>query len=378
LSLILIRSSAAPKRSAMSRILRVDIPDGSRVLVTSDVHGYPDLLKTLLKKAEYRSGEDFLFILGDTLEKGPDNIGAMEYVYTLSKNPRVYVTLGNVDWWLWRLFEGDLQKALDYTVFRPDNTLSQAAKKLGSAQIDDTFRILFINKYKEEISFYKNLPCCIETEQYVFSHAGLPESGTLDDSPAVPDADFVANYNFYLSRKNHTGKTVICGHIPTYYLNPGPNFNPFFDCENDVIFIDGGTITYARQLNMLIITDKIDFITADALPKARVTKDVSGDMSGCIKITADRHRKQLDNTEVEVLEDAGDFLRVRCVNTGEEGLAKNEMLDGDLYWGELSAFLSAKKGDIVGIAKDGMSGYTYVKNAAGDMGFLPNEAIEKL
>jgi hypothetical protein len=49
-----------------------------------------------------------------------------------------------------------------------------------------------------------------------------------------------------------------------------------------------------------------------------------------------------------------------------------------VYWGELSAFLSAKKGDIVGIARDGMSGYTYVKNAAGDMGFLPNEAIEKL
>ena len=154
----------------MNRILRVDIPEGSRILVTSDVHGYPELLKALLKKAEYRPGVDFLFILGDTLEKGPDNIGAMEYVYALSKNPHVYVTLGNVDWWLWRLFEGDLQKALDYTAFRPDNTLSQAAKKLDSAQIDDTFRKLFIDKYKKEISFYKNLPCCIETEQYIFSH----------------------------------------------------------------------------------------------------------------------------------------------------------------------------------------------------------------
>jgi len=355
----------------MSEILRVNIPEGSRILVTSDVHGYPELLKTLLKKAEYRPGVDFLFILGDTLEKGPDNLGAMEYVYALSKNDRVYVTVGNVDRWLWRLFEGDLQKALDYTAFRPDNTLTQAAKKLGAAKIDNTFRKSFLINYKEEISYYKNLPCCIETEQFILSHAGLPENGTLEGT----DADFITNYNFYLSRKNQTGKTLICGHIPTYYLNPGPNFAPFFDYENNVIFIDGGTITYARQLNMLIITDKIDWISADALPKARVIKDVSGDMSACVKITADRHRKELDNTEIEVLEDAGDFLRVRCVNTGEEGLAKCEMLDGDVYWGELSAFLSAEKGDVVGIAKNGMSGYTYVKNAAGDMGFLPNDSL---
>ncbi len=358
----------------MSEILRVQIPEGSRILVTSDVHGYPELLKTLLKKAEYRPNEDFLFILGDTLEKGPDNLGALEYVYALAKNDRVYVTVGNVDRWLWRLFEGDLQKALDYTAFRPDNTLTQAAKKFGAAQIDNPFRKHFLEKYKEEIAFYKNLPCCIETEQYILSHSGLPENGTLNGT----DADFISNYNFYLSRKNDTGKTIICGHIPTYYLNPGPNFAPFFDRENNVIFIDGGTITYARQLNMLIITDQIDWISTDALPKTRVLKDVSGDMSGCVKITADRHRKELDNTEVEVLEDAGDFLRVRCVSTGEEGLAKCEMLDGDVYWGELSAFLSAKKGDIVGIARDGMSGFTYVKNAVGDMGFLPNEAIEKL
>ena len=358
----------------MSEILRVQIPEGSRILVTSDVHGYPDLLKTLLKKAEYRPNEDYLFILGDTLEKGPDNLGAMEYVHSLSKNNRVYVTAGNVDRWLWRLFEGDLQKALDYTSFRPDNTLTQAAKRLGAERIDDTSRKLFLEQYKEEISFYKNLPCCIETEHYILSHAGLPENGTLSGN----GADFISNYNFYLSRKNRTGKTVICGHIPTYYLNSGPNFAPFFDRENNVIFIDGGTITYARQLNMLIITDLIDWISTDALPKARVIKDVDGNMSACVKITSDRNRKELDNTEVEVLEDAGDFLRVRCVNTGQEGLAKCEMLDGDVYWGELSAFLSAEKGDIVGIARDGMSGYTYVKNAAGDMGFLPNEVIEEL
>ena len=81
----------------MSEIVHVQIPEGSRILVTSDVHGYPDLLKTLLNKAEYRPNADFLFILGDTLEKGPDNLGAMEYVYDLSKNDRVYVTAGNVD-----------------------------------------------------------------------------------------------------------------------------------------------------------------------------------------------------------------------------------------------------------------------------------------
>jgi len=62
------------------------------VYVTSDLHGYPfEKFQSLLKKANF-SQADFLFILGDVIDRGTDGV---KYLVSLLEQPNVQLLLGN-------------------------------------------------------------------------------------------------------------------------------------------------------------------------------------------------------------------------------------------------------------------------------------------
>ena len=62
------------------------------IYVTSDLHGYPIAkFRTLLQQAGFGE-EDFLFILGDVIDRGEDGV---EYLKWLLEQPNVQLILGN-------------------------------------------------------------------------------------------------------------------------------------------------------------------------------------------------------------------------------------------------------------------------------------------
>ena len=62
------------------------------IYVTADLHGYPlEKFQNLLKKAEF-SDEDFLFILGDVIDRGEDGVEILKW---LIEQPNVELLLGN-------------------------------------------------------------------------------------------------------------------------------------------------------------------------------------------------------------------------------------------------------------------------------------------
>ena len=84
--------------SLKTRIQRVEVPKGRRMLAVSDIHGHGEFLKRLLLMAEF-SEEDILFIAGDIVEKGPDSLKTLRYVMELCETLKVYPTIGNIDRW---------------------------------------------------------------------------------------------------------------------------------------------------------------------------------------------------------------------------------------------------------------------------------------
>lgn len=63
------------------------------IYIISDLHGYPlEKFKKLLKKAEF-SSNDFLYILGDAIDRNGD--GGVEMLCWLLKQPNVQLILGN-------------------------------------------------------------------------------------------------------------------------------------------------------------------------------------------------------------------------------------------------------------------------------------------
>lgn len=77
--------------------LRIQDLHSHRALFISDIHGEKDLLEALLKKADYVPGKDFLFLLGDLIEKGSASLETLRLVMTLARNERVIVLKGNND-----------------------------------------------------------------------------------------------------------------------------------------------------------------------------------------------------------------------------------------------------------------------------------------
>ena len=79
-----------------ANVVRVQLPQGRRVLAVSDIHGSLEFFKGLLDAAGY-AGDDILVLVGDLVEKGPDSLGVLRYVMELSRRRTVYALRGNCD-----------------------------------------------------------------------------------------------------------------------------------------------------------------------------------------------------------------------------------------------------------------------------------------
>ena len=54
----------------MMNIVKVSLPEKCRIICVSDIHAHYDEFARLLRKCDYNNESDYLFILGDILEKG--------------------------------------------------------------------------------------------------------------------------------------------------------------------------------------------------------------------------------------------------------------------------------------------------------------------
>ena len=82
----------------MLDIRKVALSIPYRVICIADIHGNYMAFTRLLEKVNYNKNEDYLFILGDLLERGKDEeISTIDYLYELSKNDKVHIISGNND-----------------------------------------------------------------------------------------------------------------------------------------------------------------------------------------------------------------------------------------------------------------------------------------
>lgn len=169
-----------------TQIKEINVESGKRILVTSDIHGNLSYFKNVLTKASF-SDNDILFIVGDIIEKGPENLKTLRYVLELYKKGNVIPLIGNVDAYRIKLIYGlseenvsgfykyilslrkwagtsffeELANECGYTIKSPEDILS--AKEA------------VIELLESEFSFWASLPTIVKTQNYVFVHGGLRE-----------------------------------------------------------------------------------------------------------------------------------------------------------------------------------------------------------
>ncbi len=364
----------------MLNIITPQLPERCRIICISDIHTHWRKLDALLKQCSYKKGEDFLFILGDILERGSDNIGALRYVMKLCENERVHVICGNNDTYVTGLaLRYDDKKFLERFSAKPYCCFGEMAQSLGitdfPANTAEKRRAVY-EAYKTEIDFIHSLPEVIETDDFIFVHAGISDK---------PDWQNGEQYEVmliprFVDKSHQSPKTVICGHFPTYAIGRANSNLPIFDFNRRIIDIDGGAgVKPAAQLNALIIgkngteySYRTEFLP---LGEPHTVRENFAGSGGWIFSDYEQHAfERLDKPAPE------EMAVFRNLSTGAEGAAPLCMSgewDGFLHvWGNLNSFPAVHKGEPIWTFAE-YGDYCWCITASGEVGSVSKSLISQ-
>lgn len=197
-----------------------------RRLVVSDIHGEGERLLEALAKAEYKPGEDRLFLLGDYIDRGTDSKRAVEIVQDLVKGGAIALK-GNHD-----VMPGQVRREPFMLGWWHRNGGMATVQSFGGEFPPD-----------EVIDWLESLPLYHEEPDRILVHAGL--------LPGVPLSEQHERDMLWIRDEFHMGyrgKPVYFGHTPTWHLHG--KWEPWFG--QDKIGIDTGA-AYGGLLTVLDI-----------------------------------------------------------------------------------------------------------------------------
>ncbi len=364
----------------MDKVKYVSVPDGARIIVISDIHGELDLLQGLLEKVQFKE-EDFLIINGDLAEKGHNSTGVVRYVMDLEKRyPHVYVTEGNCEAIIDELMREN-PKLLNYLRNRPNTLYNEWLKEIDYT-IDETTTVEYIKDlltthYADEIEWLSQLPTAIETDNYIFVHAGLE---SVDDWKKT-DREKALTLPAFMEHSHGANKYVIVGHWPVInYSRDVPTHNPIVQKEKKIIATDGGNVIKSSgQLNAFLIEttqngDSFSYQSFDHLDKVKVKQDYEGDST----MVRALHYPHYD---IEPIRKEEHFTLCRQPDSGQKLYVKNEYITEDEEGNFCSksdiscALLNVREGEEVSVLDNSCSGFTLIKKD-GDIGWIKKGIVE--
>ena len=312
------------------RIEYASLAPGRRTIVAADVHGNLPYLRGLLDELRF-GGDDLLIFDGDFLEKGEQSLETLRFVMALCAAGRAKAVCGNCDGWT-DIFsldsEGD-RHVQQYLSWRRRGLLWDMCREAGLDPLAGEFsacKAALGEAFPEEWAFLNTIPHAIETERYLFAHAGAVAGKPLAEHSVQ---ELVKNDDF-LGHAGRFDKWLVVGHWPVVLYHENiVDANPIVESEKHIISLDGGCVLKDDgQLNALVIPDgeseEFSFAAYDSFPTARVKSDqAGGGRSWYIR---------WGDSEVRVLRRGEEFSLCRHVRTGYEMeiLTKYLFTDGEI------------------------------------------------
>lgn len=356
-----------------TKVEKLCIESGKRILVTSDIHGNISYFKNVLKAARF-CDDDILFIVGDMVEKGPDSLGTLRYVMELCERGNVIPLIGNVDALRMKVID-ELGEQSAENFFRYTSNIKnwhgtsfydELANECGyiihSAEDILKSKKTVIEHFEKEFDFLAGLPTIVETQSYVFVHGGLREKETEYNQSR--DIYELTKYDDFMSKTPHSfEKYVIVGHWPvSLYGGTIQQHNPIVDRNKKIISIDGGCgIKREGQLNLLVIPDidclieQVSYISYDSLPVIRAL-----DMQ---KPSCDSVNICWTNREIKMLNRGEEFSYIEHIQTGRKLYVPNSYLINDTECRDYTDYiLPVEKGEKLKVIKKTSRGCMVKKN----------------
>ena len=353
-------------RKKMGIVQKLELPPGRRILVISDIHANVPYFEGVLHKAGF-SARDELILDGDFLEKGTESLRTLHIVMELCKAGNTHVVCGNCDNWA-DIYREDFDEAHDahvlrYILWRKSGLLWEMCNQSGidPFELEDFTAVKkqLLKAFPEEWAFLAALPHALETERFVFAHAGMRPDKPLREHLARE----LYRVDSFLTQGWSFDRWVIVGHWPVVLYGPDKVCaNPIIDHARKIVSIDGGCVLKDDgQLNCLILphrdSEDFGFVAYDPFPERTVLDDQVGSKSS--------YYIRWGDSRVQVLRRGEEFSRCRHVRTGYEMDILTKYLFTDNEFTDCNDctdyVLPLKAGDRVRVVEETSLGY-FVKH----------------
>ncbi len=342
-----------------TKIRRINLDQSKRLIFVSDIHGDVDTFKKGLDSINF-SNDDYLFIIGDMVEKGDKgkNLETLRYFIKLSKNDNVFPMAGNCDEVFRFILNPEAKdQFLYYTLIKKHSVLNDIADELGYELSADMnvreFVDIIRDKYSEFYDFMESLDDVIFiNDSIVLVHGGIDDINNISET-SLP----LLKYDNFYEKSKTQNKIMIVGHNPTRnYRADVSSVNPIFDFKKNIISIDGGNhIVKGGQINFVILESlssmKFSYKWVDHYEKYIMNVDVDyDDPSNLVSIT-------YNNNEVEIIDIDLDFYLIRHIKTNSymwvhtSFVYKNNVTGSFYTYDASNQFLSVRKNDEISIIK---------------------------
>jgi serine/threonine protein phosphatase 1 len=170
----------------------------SRRLVIPDIHGCSKTFKALIEKIDLLY-DDNLYLLGDYIDRGPDNCGVIDYILELQSNGyKVNPLRGNHE-----------QEILESYEEYDTATFKFYVKRFRSEDLIDTK-----GKIKEPyFSFMKNLPFYLQLPDYYLVHGGI---NFEKENPFKDLRNLLVLRKSLYNAEKACNRRIVFGHQPTH------------------------------------------------------------------------------------------------------------------------------------------------------------------
>lgn len=255
--------------------INIKLGGNYRIVVISDIHAHSAVFDKLLAKVALKD-DDYLVILGDFINKGPDSLGATLKMMTLAKRPRTFILKGNHELFIdtYLRSQQDFPKMYDFIkANRYPVILHDIARALNydvlSNSDSEAFRKAVLKEYADTFNFIHTRPIILECEDFIFVHGGYDKA-----LAQAMDEDKLLKYDDFNTYSPVQDKTVVVGHWPTSNLRHDIHTNmPYFNDDKHIVFVDGGLgVKSSGELNALIISAQDHAISYKTVQANHFTK----------------------------------------------------------------------------------------------------------
>ena len=173
-----------------------------RIIAISDIHGHLHTFKALIMEQLALTKDDQLFLLGDYIDRGPASKEVLDFIMYLQENGyQVNCLLGNHEQMMIESYQGSRVEYSNWLWNGGEDTMR-------------SFRVKNLEEIPDKYwQFLDSLPCFIETEEYIFVHAGI------NFRSPEPFEDFesmlwIRKWYQNINPELLNGKMIVHGHTP--------------------------------------------------------------------------------------------------------------------------------------------------------------------